>query len=51
MIVSTSNNNTQIPISSKDIDLQRPKDLCSCGSNKKNPEKIKTKAFCGSREE
>ena len=35
MIVSTSNKNTEIPISNKDI--ERSKDLCSSGSNKKNP--------------
>ena len=42
MIVSTSNNHPETPISNKDI--ERSKDLCSTGSNKKNPgEKKKLK--------
>ena len=50
MIVSTSNNHPETPISNKDI--ERSKDLCSTGSNKKNPgEKKNTKAFSGSWEE
>lgn len=39
----------EISTSSKDI--ERCKDLCSCGSNKKNPEKMKSIAFCVTRED